>query len=87
MLDEIATQLGNKPFLFSDTFTAADLTFAALSAPVVVPRNYGVRLPTLEELDESYRDFVKQVHQHPAGQYALRLYETHRGSSSHQRGL
>ena len=32
-----------RPFLLGDRFTAADLTFAALAAPVVLPPRYGVR--------------------------------------------
>ena len=33
--------LDDKPFLFGDRFTAADLTFACLAAAVVVPPEYG----------------------------------------------
>ena len=43
--DAVAEQLGDKPFLFGERFTAADLTFACLAAAVVVPPEYGVQLP------------------------------------------
>ena len=38
-----------RPYLCGDRFTAADLTFAALAAPMVVPPEYTVRLPQPED--------------------------------------
>ena len=61
--------------LCGDRFTAADLTFAALSAAVVAPPVYGVDLPQPDGLPPELRDFVLRVRDHPAGRYALALYE------------
>ena len=49
--DSVASRLGDgRRFLLGDSFTAADLTFAALSAPLVLPPEYGVPLPLVDEL-------------------------------------
>ncbi len=61
--------------LCGDRFTAADLTFAALSAAVVVPPVYGVPLPQPDVLPPEMATFVRRVRGHPAGSYALRLFE------------
>ena len=72
--DRVAAQLGDRPFLFGDRFTAADLTFACLAAAVVLPPEYAVPLPQVPEL-EPFRE-------HPAGAYALRLFRELRYSSA-----
>ena len=43
---------GTAPYLCGERFTAADLTFACLAAAVVLPPEYGVRLPQPDELPE-----------------------------------
>jgi glutathione S-transferase len=73
--DWIAEQLADgRPYLLGERFTAADLTFAALAAPIVLPGVYGVRLPPLELLDEPTQQLVRRGRAHPAGAFALRLY-------------
>jgi glutathione S-transferase len=62
-----------RPFLLGDRFTAADLTFAALAAPVVLPSAYGVTLPPLELLDEPTSRLIARGRAHPAGRFALRM--------------
>jgi glutathione S-transferase len=74
VLDEVARMLEGRRFLFGDTFTAADLTFAALAAPLTLPREYGVPLPQVDELNHGYAEVVREVRQHPAGAFALRMY-------------
>ena len=77
--DEIADRLADgRPYLCGDRFTAADLTFAALSAAVVLPTKYGVELPKIEELPEHMQSRLKEMREHPAGQFAMRLFETER---------
>jgi glutathione S-transferase len=45
-LDHVAELLADgRPYLCGERFGAADLTFAALSAPVTVPPGCGVSLP------------------------------------------
>ncbi|MBX7082921.1 MAG: glutathione S-transferase family protein [Nannocystaceae bacterium] len=74
-------------YLCGDRFTAADLTFACLSAPVLLPsrdEGFGATLPSLQPeashaaapaaaaLAHTLRDTV-------AGRHALRMFARHRG--------
>jgi glutathione S-transferase len=63
-----------RPYLCGDRFTAADLTFAALSSPVTVPPEYGVTLPRPDEMPPGTRAIVERARAHPAGRHALALY-------------
>ena len=67
-----------RAFLCGDTFTAADLTFAALSAAVTAPPQYGTPLPQPEEAPENVGGLVGRFRAHPAGQFALRMYREQR---------
>jgi glutathione S-transferase len=62
-----------RPHLLGERFTAADLTFAALAAAVLLPSRYGCRLPGLAELDDETAALVGRAREHPAGAYALEL--------------
>jgi glutathione S-transferase len=82
LFEEIARRLGDgRKYLTGDRFTAADLTFAALGAPLVSPERYGVPLPTLEELPMALRERREQYRATVAGQFILRLYAEERGNS------
>ena len=75
-LDFVADLLADgRPHLCGERFSAADLTFAALSASVVVPPVYGVPLPQPEVLPPEIADLVLRIRDHPAGRYALALFE------------
>lgn len=65
-------------YLLGDRFTAADLTFAALAAPLVLPAEYHVRFPPLSALSQPYRDEMAAYQARPAGVHALRLYREER---------
>jgi glutathione S-transferase len=72
--DHIAELLADgRPFLFGERFGGADLTFAALAAPVIAPTDYGVRLPQPEEIGTATADMVRRFREHPAGVFALRM--------------
>jgi glutathione S-transferase len=77
--DEVAARLDDgRPYLCGDEFSAADLAFAALSAAVLVPERYGIPLPQPDELPEPYAGEVRAMREHPAGRFALRLYDQER---------
>ncbi len=79
VFDEVATRLGDgRPYLAGERFTAADLTFAALTAPVVLPPEYGVPLPTPDELPATMAAVVRELRAHPAGAHALAMYRDER---------
>ena len=78
-LDFVADLLADgRRHLCADRFTAADLTFAALSASVVVPPNYGVSPPQPDVLPPRTAALVQRVRDHPAGRYALALFAERR---------
>jgi glutathione S-transferase len=65
--------------LWGDRFGAADLTFAAMSASVIVPPVYGVPLPQPDVLPPHTAALIERARDHPAGQYALALFRDRRG--------
>lgn len=77
--DEVAKRLGDgRPFLCGESFTAADLTFAALAASVLMPPEYGVPLPQPEVLPAGMAAKVNELRAHPAGEFALRMFREER---------
>jgi glutathione S-transferase len=69
---------GGKPYLVGDTFSAADLTFAALAAPMLGPEGYGAPVPPLERLPAEGQADVLRLRATTAGRFALRIYDEHR---------
>lgn len=81
--DWVASRLGDgRPFLCGNRFTAADLTFASLAAPVLWPAEYGIRFPSLDEIPADVRNTILQFRAHPAGEFALRLFREHRAPAA-----
>ncbi|PRW57097.1 glutathione S-transferase [Chlorella sorokiniana] len=76
--DEVGQQLADgRPFLTGETFTAADITFAALAAPAIGQAYANV--PGLsEQTPPAMRTEVEELQAHPAGQFALRLWREQR---------
>lgn len=74
--------VGNKladgrTYLVGDRFSAADLTFAALSTAAVRPPEYGdaaLALSNLKQLPLQMADEVRVFREMPAGAFALRLW-------------
>jgi glutathione S-transferase len=65
-------------FLVGERFTAADLTFAALAAPVVFPAGCRASHPALEDVPAAMREEILRFRNTGAGQLALRLFERER---------
>jgi glutathione S-transferase len=79
VFDAVAARLADgRPYLVGERFTAADLAFAALAAPVILPPEYGVPLPTPEELPAGMAAVVREMRAHPAGAYALAMFRDER---------
>jgi glutathione S-transferase len=77
--DRVAERLADgRPYLCGERFTAADLTFAALAASVLMPPEYGVPLPQPEVLPAPMAAQVNEFRSHPAGAYALRMFREER---------
>eukprot|EP01138_Halocafeteria_seosinensis_P002119 gb/GECG01002169.1/.p1 GENE.gb/GECG01002169.1/~~gb/GECG01002169.1/.p1 ORF type:complete len:291 (+),score=28.09 gb/GECG01002169.1/:1-873(+) len=70
-------------FLAGTRFTAADLYFASIAAPVLgVSREdgYGAYLPPLGQLPPEGAKIIQEFRDHPAGQHALRVFKGFRGT-------
>ncbi len=65
-------------FLVGDALTIADVTFAALAAPLIIPEQYGATLPNLDELPKTTLELCQKFRAHPGGERTLRLYRDHR---------
>lgn len=79
IFDTVGEMLADgRSFLVGTTFSAADLTFAALAAPVLLPKNYGSPLPSLDEIPSELLTRIEEFRSSPAGTFALRIYRDHR---------
>jgi glutathione S-transferase len=77
--DAVAAWLADgRSYLCGDAFTAADLTFAALSAAVTAPPQYGTPLPQPEDAPPETAALLRRFREHPAGRFALRMYREER---------
>jgi len=81
VFQQVDRQLSDgRRFLVGDRFSAADLTFASLAAPVLYPQGYRAVHPPLEAMSAATRAQVELLRATPAGQFALRLFAEERGA-------
>ena len=79
-LDRIAAERQPSGYLVGDAFSVADLTAAALFAPLVVPPELQYRLP--EPLPSVLVEHQRALADHPAYRWVADMYRRHRGVSA-----
>ncbi len=81
VFDEIEARRQGRPFLVGDRLSAADIAFATMAAPVLMPSpefGYAASLPTTDEMSPRAAEIVTEFRDHPAGRFALGLFQNHR---------
>ena len=73
---------GGKRYLVGDTFTAADLTFASLAGPALLPPGHPSFAPGGSTGIDAVDAFARELRELPAGAHALRMYREHRACSA-----
>lgn len=73
-------------YLVGDRFSAADLTFAALAAPVIFPEGYRASYLAFDEAPAAMREEALRLRDGAAGRFALRLYAEERDRALAPRG-
>jgi glutathione S-transferase len=80
-LDAVAELLSDgRRYLVGDRFSAADLAFAALCAPLIVPPQYGTPLPQPDVMPADMAAHVNTWREHPAGRFATRMFAEQRAA-------
>ena len=78
-LDDVSARLRDgRRYLFGDRLGAADITFAALSAPVVMPLGHPCYASDVSALPEPLRRLAEEARATAAGRFATRLYAEER---------
>ncbi len=78
-VDELLSD--GRRFLAGERFTAADLTFAALAAPVLLPAECRAVQPALDDVPAAMREEILRLRETDAGRFALRIFAQERGYS------
>jgi glutathione S-transferase len=63
-------------FLGGETPGAADFTFAALAAPILLPEYYIPEISNLENVDPQFKSLVLKWRSTSAGEFAFKMYKT-----------
>ncbi len=79
IFSEVGDRLNDgRRYLVGEEFSVADLTFAALAAPAVLPPEYGSPLPTMDEVPDEMLKVVNESRATTAGEFVLKIYREHR---------
>jgi glutathione S-transferase len=78
---EVSRRIAGRRYLVGDRFTAADLAFASMASPGLLPEEgYGAVMPRLGTLPEALQALIRELRATPAGELALRMFREERGA-------
>jgi glutathione S-transferase len=84
IFDEVECRLSDgRSFLVGERFTAADLTFAVLSYPMVFPSECQSPGPSLEEAPAALLDVIRSFRARPGGAFVQRIFRDLRHAKLH----
>jgi glutathione S-transferase len=79
VFDRVSQTLADgRKYLLGDRFSAVDITFAALAAPILQPPQHRIAPAPLELLPAQMQTDIRNAQATPAGEFGLRLYREHR---------
>ena len=67
-----------RKYLLGDQFSAIDITFASLAAPIIQPPEHPIPPSPLDLLPTQMQVCIQQAQATPAGEFGLRLYRENR---------
>lgn len=67
-----------RKYLLGDKFSAIDITFAALAAPILQPPEHHIKPAALTSLPTQMQSDISKAQATPAGKFGLRMYREHR---------
>ncbi len=67
-----------RKYLLGDRFSALDITFAALAAPILQPPEHHIQPTPLDLLPDRMQTDIRTAQATSAGKFGLRLYREHR---------
>ena len=67
-----------RKYLTGDKITLADIAFAAVSSPLILPEECGNVVPRINQIPDNYRKAVEELRKTRAGQFVLDIYQEDR---------
>lgn len=86
-LDRLDSEIGPSGFLAGDQFTVADLTAASVISPLLPPPYSPYLLQGNDTIPEGFKAWRESLMDHPAVQWAARIYDQHRGTNFAENAL
>ncbi|UQA55990.1 glutathione S-transferase family protein [Polyangium aurulentum] len=76
---EVGARLADgRRYLVGERLSAADISFASLAGPVLLPPEYFTRLPSIDAWPSEAAEQIRAWQASPAGAFGLRIYRDHR---------
>ncbi len=79
--------LDGRRYLTGEKLTLADIAFASVSAPLIVPYEFGGVIPSINDTPDELRKAINELRTTVAGQFVLRLYYQDRPAMRSQKEI